>query len=226
MEKSGNINEPGLALTFDDYSIDNWYKSLPLLDSFGTRATFYVSCYHKLTDQQKDKLRTIQAHGHEIAYHTTNHYNMVDYESRHGMKDILEMEVDQDLKKMNRDGFYPVSFAYPFGAHNYYLDNELLKKFKSVRMLNGSADLSKSLAATQSNKSLYGLSMDNDRQSIQTIWNMLGNAKNDHSCLVLVAHQINNPTAKFAVSHDKLKKILQKAADLGLKFYTAADLSN
>jgi hypothetical protein len=44
---------------------------------------------------------------------------------------------------MNRDGYFPVSFAYPYGAHNLYLDNQLLSIFKSVRALNGTHDLEK-----------------------------------------------------------------------------------
>ncbi len=225
METAGNLSDPGVALTFDDCSIDNWYKSLPLLDSFGVHATFYISAYHRLNDQQKEKLRAIEAHGNEIAYHTTNHYNLVDYESRQGMKDVLEIEINQDLKKMNRDGFYPKSFAYPFGAHSLYLDNQLLKIFSSVRMLNGSPDLSKSLASTKSNADLFALSLDNDRHSLQIIKDMLGNAKSDRACLVLVAHQINNPSAKYSVSYGKLKAILQNVRDLGIRFYTASEIA-
>src|SRR5260221_13015823 len=59
----GNIDRPGIALTFDDYSIDNWFKYLPLLDSFGVKATFYISSYHLLTPQKKDKFGDIKRHG-------------------------------------------------------------------------------------------------------------------------------------------------------------------
>ena len=65
----------GLALTFDDYNIDNWYTYIDLLDSFNVKATFYVSNYNKLNVHQKAKLHEIQNRGHEIAFHSTNHVN-------------------------------------------------------------------------------------------------------------------------------------------------------
>ena len=39
-DKEGAMDMPGVALTFDDNSIDNWYSYMPLLDSFGVKATF------------------------------------------------------------------------------------------------------------------------------------------------------------------------------------------
>jgi peptidoglycan/xylan/chitin deacetylase (PgdA/CDA1 family) len=41
-------------------------NTLPLLDSFGAKATFYISSYHMLSSQQKNQLREIKNHGHEI----------------------------------------------------------------------------------------------------------------------------------------------------------------
>ena len=56
----------GIALTFDDNYIDNWYPNLDLFDSLGVKATFYISNYNKLSDAQKDKLREIKNHGHLV----------------------------------------------------------------------------------------------------------------------------------------------------------------
>jgi hypothetical protein len=220
------MEKPGIALTFDDCSVDNWYKYLPLLDSFGVKATFYVSSYHTLTQQQKEKLKQIQQHGHEIGYHTTFHNNLSEYLCKHGLKELLDIEIYQDLKKMNRDGFYPTTFAYPYGVHDGYLDGQLLKIFKSLRMLNGSKDLAKSVTRTTSNTMLYGLGMDNDRRSNDMLEKMMDLAVKNHNCLVLVGHQIGNPDAKFQVPYQKLKFILQKAKNLNMVFYRADEISN
>jgi peptidoglycan/xylan/chitin deacetylase (PgdA/CDA1 family) len=222
----GNVDKPGIALTFDDFSIDNWCKYLPLLDSFGAKATFYISSYHLLTPHQKDKLREIQRHGHEIGYHTTFHNNLSEYVKQHGIKDLLEIEIYQDLKKMNRDGFYPTTFAYPYGVHDNYLDAQLLTIFKSLRALNGSKDLGKSVTRTTSNTLLYGLGMDNDKRSNGTLEKMMDLANQNHNCLVLVGHQIENPASKFQVPYQKLKCVLQKARNLNMEFYRISEISN
>ena len=44
-EKEGHMNEPGIVLTFDDDRVDNWYSFLPLFDSLGVKATFYICKY-------------------------------------------------------------------------------------------------------------------------------------------------------------------------------------
>lgn len=224
-EHEGKMQEPGIALTFDDCSIDNWYRYLPLLDSSGAKATFYVSSYHKLSPEQKDKLREIQRHGNEIGYHTTYHNNLPDYLARRGIDELMRIEINQDLKKMNDDGFYPSVFAYPYGAHNYYLDNLLLKRFKSVRALNGTRDLAKSTTQSNYNEVLYALGMDNTRRSDDILNKMIEISNRHNNCLVLVGHEIENPQAKYSVPCSKLRKILQKANELHMKFYLISEIS-
>ncbi len=225
-ERSGNVNDPGIALTFDDNFVDNWYNYLPLLDSFGAKVTFYISSYHNFTQAQKDKLKEIQQHGHEIAYHTTNHYNLTDYLRYNSIDKLLQYEVYDDLKKMNRDGFYPTTFAYPYGAYNEYLNYRLLKIFRSVRVLNGTNDFSKSVTRTSSNDILYGLGVDNEKHSRGMLQKMIELARKNNNCVVLVAHQIQNPRAKFRVTYETLKCILQKVRDMNMRFYTISEISN
>lgn len=225
-ERQGNVAKPGIALTFDDYSIDNWYRYLSLFDSFGAKATFYISSYHTLSSQQKSKLREMQLRGHEIGYHTTFHHNLCDYQKLYGTEDLMRYEIYQDLNKMNRDGFYPSTFAYPYGAHNATIDSSLLKIFKSVRALNGTEDLAKSVTQTTRNTVLYALGTDNKRRSSSTIEKMIDLANENHNCLVLVGHQIENPDAKFQVSAEKLRCILRKAKNLNMNFYRVSEISN
>ena len=53
------MQSPGIALTFDDDRVDNWFQYLPLFDSLDVRATFYISKYNRLSAEQKNKLRII-----------------------------------------------------------------------------------------------------------------------------------------------------------------------
>jgi peptidoglycan/xylan/chitin deacetylase (PgdA/CDA1 family) len=227
-EKAGNMKEPGVVLTFDDDKIDNWFTYLPLLDSAGAKVTFYICKYNRLTAEQKRKLEVIRSHGHEIAFHGTNHYNMEEYvyKSKHTIEDLIQCEVEAGLKLMNKDGFYPTTFAYPYGAHNGVIDKALMRYFKSVRALNGTQDFSKSNVPTTKNQLLYGLGIDkSSNRSDGDVTNLLQSAKNNNTCTVLVAHEINT-SSKYSITLARLKKILAFANANNLKFYTASEISD
>ncbi len=227
-QKEGYIPDSGIALTFDDDRIDNWYAYLPMMDSMGIKATFYISKYYSLNSVQKNKLTIIQNRGHEIAFHSVHHYNLKDYvyKSGHSFDELIKYEIQADLKCMNRDGFYPTAFAYPFGAHNQPLDALLMKHFKSVRALNGTKDLSKSIVPTKNNTVLYGMGIDaNSKRSDFDVNAVLESVKSNKTCAVFVAHDINT-TNSFSVNLVRLKKIANYIRENNMKFYTISEISN
>src|SRR5436305_12464945 len=75
----GKMPTAGIALTFDDNYIDDWYRYLNFFDSFHVKVTFYISHYHRLTKDQKMKLMMLKSHGHEIAYHSLHYPDFVKY---------------------------------------------------------------------------------------------------------------------------------------------------
>jgi peptidoglycan/xylan/chitin deacetylase (PgdA/CDA1 family) len=227
-EKPGSLQDPGVVITFDDNYVDNWMEYLPMLDSAGVRATFYICRYNRLTADQKNDLKTIQSHGHEIAFHTTNHYNMMDYvyKEKHTIDELMKKEIEDGLKMMNRDGFFPTTFAYPAGAHNGLFDKMLKRYFKSVRALNGTNDFSKSLAPTERNDVLYGLGIDkSSNRSDDNIMQMIKSAFDNRDCAVFVAHNINK-NISLSVTKERLLKMFAYIKSLGLKYYTASEISN
>ncbi|HEX2607266.1 MAG TPA: polysaccharide deacetylase family protein [Flavisolibacter sp.] len=225
-EKVGSINKPGIALTFDDGYVDEWYQFLPLFDSFQVKATFYVCGYKNLSPEQKKKLKTLQQHGHEIAFHSTSHPDFVKYLQRNKIAKLEEEEIRQGLQDMNNDGIYPQTFAYPYGSHNEILDNCLLRRFKSIRALNGTKNFSKSFAPTTDNSILYAIGMDlSSGKTTEQLLNFVSLAKQNNDCLVLVGHHINNHDTKMEVPYYRLKKIIKSAVEQGLEFYTASAIS-
>jgi peptidoglycan/xylan/chitin deacetylase (PgdA/CDA1 family) len=227
-EKSGHMAEPGIALTFDDDRVDNWFQYLQLFDSADVKATFYICRYNRFTPDQKNKLRIIQSHGHEIAFHSTNHYNMMDYvyKYRNPMDQMIKCEIEDGLKLMNRDGFYPVTFAYPHGAHNGLFDKMLKRYFRSVRALNGTNDYSKSLAPTEKNDVLYGLGIDKGSgRSDISVLQVLKSASENGNCAIFVGHNINTGGG-LSVSRERLRKIFNYVKELGLKYYRVSEISN
>jgi peptidoglycan-N-acetylglucosamine deacetylase len=227
-KKDGQLNQAGIALTFDDDRVDNWFKYLPYLDSAGVKATFYVCKYNRLTQVQKNKLSVIQSHGHEIAFHSVNHYNMLDYVYRykHTTDELMLNEIECGLKMMNKDGFYPTTFAYPYGAHNGLFDKMLMRYFKSVRALNGTNDFSKSLAPTEKNNLLFGLGIDkSSNRTDEAVLQLIQSASDNNNCAILVAHDINT-ALKLSITLGRLKKVIDQAKRLNMKFYTVSEISN
>ena len=225
--RPGSVPQAGIVLTFDDYNVNDWYDYLPMLDSFGVKATFYISNYNKLNADQKNKLRVIQAHGHEIGFHTLNHPDLTRYIQRWGIKTLVEKEIGEGLRQMNNDGFYPRSFAYPYGSRLPELDIALWGYFKSLRALNGTKDYSRSCTGSDYNPMLYGLVIDEKaHKSIEVIDRLISGASTNFNCVVFCAHQINshNPAA-YSVYDGRLRHILTLAKSLKLRFYTAAEVS-
>ncbi|MDB5203265.1 MAG: polysaccharide deacetylase family protein [Ferruginibacter sp.] len=227
-QKEGYMTHAGIALTFDDDRVDNWYNYLEFFDTAQVKATFYICKYNRFTADQKNKLAILQQHGHEIAYHTTNHYNMMDYvyKYHHTTDELMKNEVTDGLKMMNRDGFYPTTFAYPYGAHNAVYDKMLMRYFKSVRALNGTNDLTKSLAPTENNDLLFGLGIDkSSKRSDAVVAHVIKSAFENNNCAVFVSHDINTG-GKLSVSLDRLQKIVAYSKELGMKFYSVSEISN
>lgn len=224
--KSGSLPKAGLALTFDDYSVDNWYSYLNLLDSFNVKATFYISNYNQLNASQKQKLHEIENRGHEIGYHTSNHPDLTKYFQLYGLQKLVNNEIAAGLTLMNKDGFYPKTFAYPYGSHLPELDCALLKYFTSVRMLNSTTDYAQSLSSSGNNQQLYAIVLDDiNKKSTSFMDAMLKNAKDGNDCFVVLVHQINNPNASYSISLDRLRYLLVSAKKNGLESYTASQLS-
>ncbi len=227
-KKIGQIQQAGIALTFDDDRVDNWFEYLPFLDSANVKVTFYICKYNRFTPEQKQKLAIIQSHGHEIAFHSTNHYNMLDYvyKYKHSTDELMKNEITEGLKLMNRDGFYPTTFAYPYGAHNGLYDKMLMRYFKSVRALNGTNDFSKSLAPTENNNLLFGLGIDkSSKRTDEVVLQLIKSAADNNNCAVFVAHDINT-NIRLSVTRERLQKIFKYVKLLGIKYYTISEISN
>lgn len=222
----GELVEGQIALTFDDASVENWYKHLPLLDSLNIKATFYISHYHTFNKQQKAWLKEIEKHGHEIAYHTATHPDLAKEVAKNGMATMEEKEIKSDLRRMQADGYNPTDFAYPFGSHTSQLNTCLLRTFKSVRALSNQQNYNLSLAKeTGEGKVLYGANVDNNsRLKEEGILSLMDKAREHRDCLVMVAHEINNHNIKLQITRERLQYIARMAQERNLQFITVNEL--
>jgi hypothetical protein len=124
---------PGIALSFDDTSVDAWVALRPLLQQYGARVTFFVSRYRALNDEQHAGLKLLAADGHDVEPHTVLHLRAPDYVESHGLNAYLHDEVDPSIEVLRNDGFEVNAFAYPFGARTSELDAAIAKRVPVIR---------------------------------------------------------------------------------------------
>jgi peptidoglycan/xylan/chitin deacetylase (PgdA/CDA1 family) len=124
---------PGLALSFDDTSIDAWFALRPLFAQYQARVTFFVSRYRFAGAERHDELRQLGADGHDIEAHSANHLRGPEYVEQHGINAYVREEVDPSIKILRDEGFPVEAFAYPFGARTSELDHAIAKRVPVLR---------------------------------------------------------------------------------------------
>jgi peptidoglycan/xylan/chitin deacetylase (PgdA/CDA1 family) len=105
-----------ISICFDDGWKSQMDNAFPLLHKYGFCATFYiVSDYAagKASYMSVEDLKMLEIHGHEIGSHTKSHKHLPEIST-----DEAWQEITQGLYELERYGFKPRTFAYPFGEYN------------------------------------------------------------------------------------------------------------
>lgn len=134
-ELAGPSLGAGLAITFDDASVSQWYAQRPLFDASSARVTFFVTYFERLSASQVQELRELYDDGHAVESHGLNHRDAVDYVEEYGLRAYIDDEVVPSLVAMRQAGFSPTTFAYPFGSRTRELDRAILEHVALVRSI-------------------------------------------------------------------------------------------
>jgi peptidoglycan/xylan/chitin deacetylase (PgdA/CDA1 family) len=129
----GRAASPGVALSFDDTSVDAWVALRPLFAQYQARVTFFVSRYKYLGDAQHAGLKLLAADGHAVEAHSVQHFHAPDYVDDHGIDAYLRDELDPSIAALRADGFEVDAFAYPFGVRTGQLDDAIAKRVPVIR---------------------------------------------------------------------------------------------
>jgi peptidoglycan/xylan/chitin deacetylase (PgdA/CDA1 family) len=129
----GTDAAPGLALSFDDTSIDAWYAMRPMLQGYGARVTFFVSRYFTTSAAERDELKALASDGNAVEPHTVHHLRAPQYVEQVGINAYLRDEVDPSIAQLRQDGFEVDAFAYPYGARTDELDRAIAKRVPVLR---------------------------------------------------------------------------------------------
>lgn len=232
---------PGIALSFDDRFIEEWYKLRPIFRKYNARVTFYITQFDSLSSVEIAQLKTLQQDGHEIGCHGAIHTNSVNFVRQNSIQQYLKVEINPALRAMKQHGFRPTSFAHPGGAHNSAIDRELLNYFVLLR----------DVALLE--RTIWGITLRWNIRFIPSIYHQsdgdqtvdallfdegagvdledlkmgMRKAKEDGSILMLFGHKPYQRTIKpggYGFLTGRLDSILAESNRLGLKTYTMSAL--
>lgn len=166
--------------------------------------------------------------GHEIAFHSKNHPDLVKLLQAKGMETVVTEEIRSNQVQMRKDGFVVAHFAYPFGSHNQQLDATLKRHFKTIRMVCNKTNWHRSLSKQSGEPQvLYGAGIDENSKLTQpALQQLLETAHHTRDCIVLTAHAINSPEHRFQVSTERLRWLAAQARRMNMRFVTISELSN
>jgi len=218
--------QPGIFISFDDRYVDEWFELRPLFKKYQARITFFVTHFDSLTTEQVEKLRILQQDGHEIGLHGAMHVLSEHYIKEHSMSDYLKQEIVAGINAMNKAGFYPTSFAYPYSAKYWGTDRELLNYFYVLR---SEVPFKKDQDITsideiyypfEGDRLIYSISLDMaSGLSPTAVESGMKRAVSKKEVLMLYGHK---PKTSFDITF--LEEILRLAAKNDLKFFRASDL--
>lgn len=127
---------PGsLAFSFDDHDLIGWTALRPVFARYQARVTFFISAYPDLEAEEIAQLHQLAADGHDIEYHSTNHYDAEEYAAENGVDAYVADDILPGLEAMRAGGFSPTIFAYPFGARTTEIDDALRPYFNHLRAI-------------------------------------------------------------------------------------------
>jgi hypothetical protein len=125
--------EAGLALSFDDTSVEAWFALRPMLQRYGAQVTFFVSRYYNLGDGEHQLLKQLASEGHAVEAHSVLHLRAPEYVEQRGLNAYVHDEVDPSIAILRNDGFTVEAFAYPFGARTGELDRAIARRISVIR---------------------------------------------------------------------------------------------
>lgn len=232
---------PGIALSFDDRFIREWYGLRPIFRKYNARVTFYITQFDSLTPVEITQLKTLQQDGHEIGCHGAIHTNSINYVRQHSMQQYLNDEIYPALRSMKRQGFRPTSFAHPGGAHNNAIDRELLNHFVLLRDVALIERTIWGITLRWTVRLMPGIYHDFDGKrtvdallfdegsglDLSDIQTAMCKAKEDGTVLMLFGHKPYQRSVEpggYGFLTERLESILAESKRLGLRTYTMSEL--
>ncbi|KNC51115.1 uncharacterized protein AMSG_06461 [Thecamonas trahens ATCC 50062] len=217
-----------VGLSFDDFWLSEWLDDLlPVLDSAGAKATFFVptSRIAAASKIELDMLDALVEAGHEIGHHSHTHGNAAEFVNGPAYASLLREYLLGELRPS-------LNFAYPYGATHEILDASLLPSFGLLRTTDGpllddmpsATDIDAAIPLRDAAGAVGALGLDEPVSEVvvNTLFADLAALDEPH-VLLFYGHR-TSPQARLHVELSKLHRIIAHGRALGLEFVTFADI--
>ena len=188
------VPDAGIAISFDDRFVKEWYRLRPLLKKYNAKCTFFITQPDSLSHEEVMLLRQLEKEGHEIGCHGAMHVRSMYYIWDFSLGEYMKNEIFPALKTMKQQGFSPKTFAHPGGSQTWYSDRELLKYFTLLR------DVS------MKTRTLWDFDYTHEIEDIDEIYYQHDNTRKVNALLI-------DTSAKLTI--EDIKKGLKRASDEG-----------
>lgn len=240
---SNDVRKAGIAISFDDHFIKDWYALRPMFKKYNAKVTFFITCSDSLNSEEITLLKQLESEGHEIGFHGTIHGRATDLIAAHGPQGYIDTELAPGLGYLAAAGFKPTSYAHPGGNHNARVDSVLLSNgFKILRDVAISRRKYSGIPlyimaprimpwiyySFNKNPIVDALLIDTDSElTMPEMKEAIATAKSNGTALMIFGHQpLKHEPVNGAYGFDIqfLENILREASQQGLKYYTMSEL--
>lgn len=232
----------GIALSFDDRFVKEWYQLRPLLLRYNANITFYITQPDSLSTEDVKLLRKLENDGHEIGCHGAMHVRSMFYLWNHSLDDYMKNEIFSAINTLKRQQFNPKTFAHPGGSQTWFSDQALLKHFTLLRdvslkernlwgyhYIRKVEEMDEIYYHHDNTRKVHALSIDKGTHlTIEDIRKGMLRAQRDGSVMMLFGHRPLTKTThnaqEYGFDTEFLAEILAESAKLKLQFYTMSSL--
>lgn len=196
-----------VSLSFDDARSSQLDNGIPILDTYGIKATFYVVPGNM--EQRAADWKQAAAKGHELGNHSLTHpcTGNFAFASDKALEGYTLQEMARELDEANRQiqaiaGVRPKTFAYPCGQTfvGRGLDTRSYVPLVAERFLAGRLWLSEDANNPAFCDLAQVLGMESDGKSFAEIKTLIDKAVQDGAWLVLAGHDIGPPARQTTLA--------------------------
>lgn len=209
-------NQKGILLAFDDYSEDTWTEYLDLFDKYGVKVTFFVTL-----SEPTDFCAEAVKRGHEIGFHTAGHVNLTEVS-----EEEMYQQAIAPIEVFRSQGFELSTFAYPYGAYEERMNEELLQYYDTLRgayHFEGryKENLQKGFIESYSLDNVHFESNEAFRAKVVELLDVLASCDNGTIASVY-SHAIGG--GDWCITPERLEILFEEAEKRDLVFYTFKEL--
>ncbi len=228
-----DLSNGGIVINFDDSHVSQWAWADSQLKDYKWKATFCISDFGSLTEEEIQQLHVLNNNGHEIAGHGLHHLSALDYFSTGRSSEYLNEEIIPMVDLMENEGFSVKSFSYPFGLRNEETDSCLLNYFDILRGVGwgGNMEISAHNCFFENSPIVHALGIDTHypyfqgQNYDQYILDLLTYARDNNKIIIVYGHKVvENVTEDYEICISTLASICSFIEENDMDFYTLSEL--